>query len=159
MSSSANAPFAPYVPRGIRSLDLLEIRDWRVKLYTICQPGLAVEPEYLSRARQLASQTLPMPPGADRYGVAFVTVHRAVLFNQIIIDWWERENELRHRVFKSQPERAGHFDDITGTGEAFCIWELRVISFEREAWLRTVLRNPAGADIDAYLRARLEEDC
>ena len=48
--------------------------------------------------------------------------------------------------------------DMTATGPAACVWDLRVIGFERDAWLSKVLRNPGGPDIDAYLFERLNED-
>ena len=47
---------------------------------------------------------------------------------------------------------------MTATGPAACVWDLRVIGFERDAWLSKVLRNPSGPDIDAYLSERLNED-
>jgi len=61
------------------------------------------------------------------------------LFNQIIIDWWENDNELCHQVFKALPESPLDFRDITHTGESFCVWELAVIALERDAWIETVL--------------------
>lgn len=33
-----------------------------------------------------------------------------------------------------------------------------MIDFERRAWLETVLTNPRGPDLDAYLRAQMSED-
>jgi hypothetical protein len=79
------------------------------------------------------------------------------MFNQIIVDWWERDNELRHRVFKALPDTPLKFEDITATGEAFCTWELRVLSFERDAWIDTMLVNANGPDIEGYLSRRLNQ--
>jgi len=90
--------------------------------------------EFVSIAKTLAAQQLPKRAcTTERYGMAFVVIHGARLFNQILVDWWERTNELRHHVFKSGPRSPKAFVDITETGEAFCIWELRVLAFERQA--------------------------
>ena len=34
-----------------------------------------------------------------------------------------------------------------------CVWELGVVEFERRAWIETVIGNPDGPDIDAYMAA------
>lgn len=47
---------------------------------------------------------------------------------------------------------------MTPTGLIACVWDLRVMWFEREAWVETVLANPAGPDIEQYLLRRLNED-
>ena len=147
----------PYRARPIRFLELWETSGWRVKIYGISSLGEIPEPGFIETAKEIASSTLPVPArDRSRYGAAFVTIHRAEMFNQIIVDWWERVNELRHHVFKSLPESPYSFKDITASGEAFCIWELRVIGFERDAWLETALKN--GKGIDEYLNCRLNED-
>jgi hypothetical protein len=88
-----------------------------------------------------------------RYGVAFVTLHQADLFNQLNIDWWERDNELRHHYFRMNPGDS-QFENITASGEGFCVWELQVVAFERKAWMEAILLNPAGPDLTAYLDQR-----
>jgi hypothetical protein len=136
--------------RPIRSIDVLELNGWHVKLYGVRLGAELPDANMLVIARELALATLPQPAAsATRYACAFVTVHQAEPFNQIVIDWWEHTNELRHRVYKASPSAPLQFQDITHTGEAFCIWELRVICHEREAWLRHVLQGPQ--DFEGYL--------
>lgn len=144
----------------MRFLEQWNLGDWRVKLYGISETNDVPDEACRAEARALAEATLPKPAlTATRYGVAFVTVHQAQMFNQIIVDWWERENELRHRVFKANPETPYQFEEITATGEAFCVWELRVLAFERAAWLQHVLRADHLGDLEGYLNAVLNEDC
>ena len=148
-----------HTPRPIRFLDLWTMDGWRVKCYGICERAEAPDPPLIEVAKELARDVLPQPAQTpDRYGVAFVTIHQAAMFNQIVVDWWARVNELRHHVFKALPDDPTDFYDITETGEAFCVWELRVIGFERQAWLDHVLVNPDGADLPRYLGAHLNED-
>jgi hypothetical protein len=154
-----NVSCEPYKPRPIRFLEPWETNGWKVKLYGISSLGELPEPDFVERAKEIASRTLPAPAlNRSRYGVAFVTIHRAAMFNQIIVDWWERVNELRHHVFKSLPESPYAFEEITASGEAFCIWELRVIGFERDAWLEMALKNGNEKGIDEYVNCRLNED-
>src|SRR4051812_45440886 len=96
----------PYKTRPIRFLELWETGGWRVKLYGISSLAERPQARLLKVAREIAKGTLPSPAlNPTRYGAAFVTIHEAEMFNQIIVDWWERVNELRHRVFKAQPEQ------------------------------------------------------
>jgi len=144
-----------YNPRSIRFLALEEIRDWRVKLYGIRDRDDEPEGELIAVARKLAGQTLPCPSVTPaRPGCALVVVHQAAAFNQILVDWWEQENELRHHVFKARPHAPTEFEDITATGEAFCVWELRILAHEREAWIRHALA-PIAPNIAAYLKDTL----
>ena len=41
--------------------------------------------------------------------------------------------------------------DAAVEGFGPCVWELAVQAHERQAWLRYVLVNPHGPDVDAYL--------
>jgi hypothetical protein len=130
-----------------------------VKIYGISERAVLPPASFLDTAKRIAGATLPSPAVAPlRYGAAFVTIHHAEMFNQILVDWWERVNELRHRVFKAPPERPEVFEEITATGEAFCIWELGVIGFERDAWLEAALKSQAATAVEDYLKLRLDED-
>lgn len=145
--------------RPIRFLELWQEHGWRIKLYGISQHAQKPEKRYVSIAKEIAGNLLPQPAVTpERYGAAFITIHQADLFNQIVFDWWERDNELRHHVFKAEPTAPESFENITATGEAFCVWELRVIAFEREAWLNTMLKADDNPDIERYLQARLNID-
>lgn len=143
--------------RPIRFCGVAEISGWRIKLYTIAGIGDAVAQAYVKAAVEVARAKLPWPAHtADRYGVGFLIIHEAALFNQITLDWWERDNELRHRVFKADGFQPTAFRDITSTGEAFCVWELKVIGFECDAWVDKVLRMPSGDALNAYMDTHLD---
>ena len=91
--------------------------------------------------------------------MGFVIIHEAHAFNTVVVDWWEQVNELRHHVFRAASDSPESFTEITSSGEAVCVWELRVQAFEREAWLRSVLEAPEGPDLSIYLGERLNEIC
>jgi hypothetical protein len=44
----------------------------------------------------------------------------------------------------------------TGPSElTACVWDLAVIGFERDAWVKAVLRQPSGANLDRYLATQM----
>jgi hypothetical protein len=149
--------FQPHPHKAVRFLELWEADGWRVKVYGISRVGTTVDDELLAVAKSIAQRTLPRPAvGDERYGVACLTIHPSPLFTQVLVDWWERQNELRHHVFKAEPAAPRSFVDITASGEAFCVWELSVLGFEATAWRQAVLWNPTGPDLARYLASRLD---
>jgi hypothetical protein len=68
------------------------------------------------------------------------------------------ENELHHQVFVSPVARPDALRCVTGTGLSACVWDLRLQSFERDAWVAHVLRRAPEPDFDSYLAKRLNEE-
>ncbi len=149
----------PYAPRPIRPLAPWENAGWRLKVYGIAYGRDLPRPALVQAAQQIAAQRLPQPAVTpDRYGVGFLGVHdgRGAAF--VFVDWWQSENELHHHVYVAPTERPRALEYVTPTGLSACVWDLAVICFERKAWLETVLANPAGPDLDAYLVRCLDAD-
>jgi hypothetical protein len=112
-----------------------------------------------SLRRKKSLNALTTAAGSTKhYSVGFLGVHDGRTSNFVFVDWWADENELHHHVFISPTNEPAKLVDMTATGPAACVWDLRVIGFERDAWVETVLRNPAGANINAYLDRRLNEN-
>lgn len=148
----------PYPSRPTRLLQLWEIAGWQVKVYGIRLGGDRPSVALVEEAKRCAMECLPQPSVNDtRYGAAILGVHQGRGYSQVFVDWWEDENELRHRTFATDSETSHILTETTHTGRAFCIWDLRVLAFERDAWVECVLRNPSGPDLKAYLGRRLEE--
>src|SRR5215510_11819324 len=72
----------------------------------------------------------------------------------VSITWWTWENVLEQALFIGPPGEPARLKDVTGQGLLACVWELQIHHFESLAWLRTVLSNPQGPDLDAYLSQR-----
>ena len=145
--------------RPIRLLELWQPDGWRIKIYGIAYGRPMPRGELIEAAKDVAQTTLTTKAGkTQHYSVGFVGVHDGRTGNFVFVDWWADENELHHHVFISPPGEPAALFDMTATGPAACVWDLRVIGFERDAWLSKVLRNPSGPDIDAYLSERLNED-
>lgn len=151
-------PGEPYRPRETSSLGIVELEEWRFKLYGIHAPDRpAPDFGWAPAVRELARARLEEPGGhPERYGVGFAIIHHGREANFVLIDWWVGENMLENHVHVSSLDDPRAFAHVTATGLAACVWELRVMAHEREAWIETVLANPRGPDLDAYLERSLE---
>ena len=144
-------PYAPYAPRPIRYHGTSEHEGWRLKRYSIHYgEGRIDEPAFVS-GEALALTSLPADATTEaRPGVGFLILHQGRGMNYVVLGWWDRENELPVRVFVSAPVEGHRWRPAEGS-ESFCVWDLQVLWFERQAYVETVLR-PGGCDpVDAYL--------
>ena len=119
--------------------------DWRLKLYGLARPEIAVRPELVAITRDVAAEVLP-PVGAA-HGAAFAIAHDA-RFPIALVYWWQDENELHSAI------RAGETLDAMGPvapSAHGCVWEMGIIEFERRAWIADVIGNPGGPDLDRYM--------
>lgn len=62
---------------------------------------------------------------------------------------------LRHRHLHASVDDLTDLQDAAAEGFGPCVWEFAVQGHERRAWLRHVLANLQGPDLDAYLEDRL----
>lgn len=148
-----------YTKRAIRFLELWQHGGWRLKVYGIADGRPKPRPELLTAAQAIAKQRLEsIPISLRHYSVGFLGVHDGRTSNFVFVDWWADENELHHHVYVSPKDQPSRFTYATPSGLAACVWDLRLMAFERQAWLDTVLKPPAGPDVGAYLRQVLNED-
>ena len=148
-----------YQPRPIRCVELWSTGDWRLKIYSIAYQRELARPEMFACAKELAREHLPQPAITDsRYGAGYVGVHDGRGFVVIFVDWWENENELFHKVFVNKGGNSLTFRRAGPDELVSCVWDTRVIAFERDAWVDTVLNNPNGPSLDEYFALRLDGD-
>ena len=148
-----------YDRRPIRSLELWQDSGWTLKVYGIAYGRERPRDELLEAAKVVARKQLSGSANEhNHYGVGFLGVHDGRGANFVFLDYWADENELHHHVHVSPSEEPASFEDVTGTGLIACAWDLRVLSFERDTWVESVLANPAGPDLERYLASRLNED-
>ncbi len=141
-----------YRPRRISFLELWEDRGWRMKISGIACNGLSPRTELVQAAKKVAQERIEqIPVGQDNYKVGFIGVHDGKTSNFVFVDWWADENELHHHVYVSPTDQPAQLTYATPTGLCACVWDLSLMAFEREAWLRTILQNPSGPDLEAYL--------
>lgn len=151
-----------YKTRPVRFLNLAENAGWRIKVYGIRYSKDGTEetpdPSIVKLAQRAMLAQLPQPAVTDsHYGIGFLIIHQGQHRNWLLLDWWYDQEILKQLLFSSPLDAPG---DITPAESDLlaCTWELAVHSFERQAWIDTVLNNPAGPDLEAYLQQRLNKD-
>jgi hypothetical protein len=145
-----------YEPRAFRFIELVTIGDWRMKLYGIAWRRESPRAQLLEAAKRIAAEELHNA-GPNNYKVGFIGAHDGRNACFVFVDYWGNENELFHRVFLSRSSDPDALAPAKSADSSVCVWDLRVQSFEREAWINHVLRKPIAPDFDAYLVERLNE--
>jgi hypothetical protein len=149
----------PYETRPIRFLELWQREAWRLKVYGIAYRRDVPRLELIEAAKAAArSRLAEIDRSMPHYGVGFLGIHDGRTANFIFVDWWADENELHHHVYVSPTAEPSRLTYAPPTCGIACVWDIRVIEFERQAWLATVLKNPQGPNLDKYLQLRLNED-
>ncbi len=140
--------FTPYQPRALAFLGVEAVAGYLLKVYSIRHAAKAFDRERFAARWDLAATALPQPAVADaRPGVGFAVLHQAEGDDYLILCWWDRENELPTRVFL----RGGEGWRPAAPSESFCVWDLRVIWWEREAYVGTVLAGTGKNAVENYL--------
>jgi hypothetical protein len=147
----------PFQSRPIHPRGVTLYGEWRLKRYTIVRTP--------NRLRRMAwpdfepgracHAALPSPVhAAGRVGSDFIE-HRGNGADYIVLGWWERENELPVRVFVRDHSPGAAWRAARGS-ESFCVWDLQVVAFERDAYVGTVLSERASEGaVEDYLARRL----
>lgn len=147
----------PYERRNARFLDVVAVRNWRLKVYALATGSGAVTDEQVATALDDIVACLPQPATtADRYGVGFMIVHRGTLRHWFSLDWWEYEDILFHRLFSSPLEEMAAVTEEESAAMA-CVHELKIIHFETEAWIDTALDEHGDPGFSRYLAQRFEQ--
>ncbi len=145
----------PFEPRSIEFLRIDEHDGWSVKLYSIALDAPAVDEDAFTSGFDLALGALPQPATTqERPGAAFCIMHQGCGADYVVLGWWDRENELPMRIFVRPPDE--HAWRPARGGESFCVWDLQVIAFERDAYVATVLAQPP-LGVQAYLDSVLRD--
>ncbi|OVZ96939.1 isochorismatase family protein [Yersinia sp. 2105 StPb PI] len=139
----------PYLPRSITPAGIKNLNRWQLKRYVIrYSQAQGAVPDY-TPAYQLVKQWLPNEAETvNRPGVGLVIEHQGKTLNYLIVGWWDNENELRVKVWVQE-----HGIWRAARDESFCVWDLQVIAFERDAFVDTLLQ--PIPDILAYMNRYL----
>lgn len=149
--------FEPYQTRPVRFLELLEYGGWRLKVYGISATGEFPNSDLVEQARGIARAHLPKEAITDQqYGVGFVIVHEGAVGDYVFVDWWWANDIVQHHLFGAK--KGGGFEYRQPEGAGFCVWELAVIWFEREAWVKHILQKAKSPDLEGYLNERMNVD-
>ena len=147
----------PYIARPIEFVDQVDRDGWRLKVYAISAASLPLPSEIVSAGIDKVLPHLPQPAVTDhRYGVGFLIIHSGSIRNWFLLDWWEQEDIIHHKLFSSRLDNPGSISPEPDKSLIACVHELRVVTFESEAWIKTVLCNDDQQSLDNYLKLRLD---
>lgn len=144
-----------FVDRAVLRGGIVEHNDWRLKQYDISFDGAAF-PEIDFRAGvSLALRELQHPAVTrNRPGVGFLIRHAGKEAHYVVLGWWDNQNELLTRIMVRELSSRAPWHDASG-GFSFCVWDLKVMWHERNAFVKHVLSPPFAPDIQGYLRDAL----
>lgn len=138
-----------YRARSVSFLGVAEVSEWRLKQHVIGVDGEWPSEDAIGAALGAAARELPPRPG-----VGFVIAHAGDTALWVLIDWWSDDVMLNQRNLRAPLDDPGALEPFE-QGIVACTWELAVLAFEREAWVRHVLRE---GNIEGYLGAGLEAE-
>ena len=149
----------PYIKRPVNFIKQVEFGDWRLKVYGISAVSNPVSDELVTKAIDKVLPHLPQPANAeDRYGAGFLIIHQGTLRNWFLLDWWEYEDILFHKLFSSPLNDSDSITLEQESSAVACVHELRVINFESEAWTKTVLCKDSKPSFNEYMNQRFDSD-
>ena len=147
----------PYTRRPVRFLELWEWQGWRMKVYGISAFSEFPPRHRIDEVKNIAKQRLPQPAITDtHYGVGYIIVHEGLIGDFGFVNWWWSQDIVQHHIYGAKKGEPLAYRYPEGAG--FCVWELAVCWFEREAWVREVLMKPQPTDFAGYLAARMHAD-
>jgi len=151
--------FDPYSMRPIEFIDQVNSEGWRVKIYGISAISLPLPQEVVSEGMQSVLSHLPQPAVTEqRYGVGFLIIHQGTMRNWYLLEWWEKEDIIHHKLFSSPLNKPSFISAEPDKSLIACVHEVRVITFESEAWIKTVLCRDDKPSFENYLKLRLNSD-
>lgn len=141
--------YTPYEQRQIRFLELRERNGCTLKLYSVVFGDSDFDMARFVTGLEIATSEIPTADASiGRPGVGFAILHQGNTVDYVVVAWWDRENELPLRVFVRESEAWRP----AGSSESFCVWDLEIVWFERNAYLQSILCD-RGASIVNYLDA------
>ncbi len=147
--------FDPYVSRPIEFIDQVNPDGWRIKVYGISAQSLPLPEEVVSEGIKIVLPHLPQPALTEqRYGVGFLIIHHGTMRNWYLLDWWEKEDIIHHKLFSSPLDEPGSISIEPDKSLIACVHELRIINFESETWIKTVLCRDDKPSFEKYLNLR-----
>nr|MBK9653244.1 hypothetical protein [Bacteroidota bacterium] len=149
-----------YTTRPIRFLEVYECGNWKIKIYSISIHNEFVKKETIDIAKTNISEWLKNASNypLETYKIATLILHEGKEGCFAIINWWIDDNMLQQLVYLSNNMDQIEFKLYSDKGIITCVWELEIIWFERNAWVKHVLSNPANADFTSYLNEHLNKD-
>ncbi len=142
-----------YKTRSTRFMGTISTNGWTIKVYGISIKNAPIPNELIEHAKPNLTKWLeksndyPLPT----YKIATLIIHEGREGVFTLLNWWIDENMLQNHVYFSTYDKPEHFEYFSDRGIMCCVWELAVMWFERNAWIKHVLSKNSKPDFTAYL--------
>ncbi|WP_265562254.1 hypothetical protein [Sphingomicrobium arenosum] len=142
-----------YAPRTYRDFGVLALGASRFKAYGIEAPGSALDADAALAAVTRYARACPHVWTVPESALGHVIVHRGEEADWLLAGWWIGGGILRGLVARSE---VGALDFAPADSSLVgCVWELRLVEHERQAWVRHMMRETP--DVDGFLADRHAE--
>lgn len=145
-----------YERRRMLGLGTWTVGVQQLKVYGIHRDAEVIEKDWVGQAQHYAERTLPSAVATEGHaeGVGFAIVHRGEKGLWLLLHWWAHVDICCQHLAYRDLEPAGRFRSVDDRPLFACVWEQRIIEFERDAWMRHGM-SEAAAEIR---RARYLDD-
>jgi hypothetical protein len=145
----------PYQPRTIQFVNLYNQQGWTLKIYSILHPDKTLNVHLIETAKQTALEFLPDSTEPGHYSVGFISVHQGKSYDFVTVGYWTYSTELQHQSYMKASSASATLTALS-TELSSDVWDIRLLAFERDAWVNEVLKASAPS-AEAYLSKRLSE--
>lgn len=146
MPNRSQYRFEKYEKRKVSFLKIIRKNDWNIKTYGIrfeCLPNNNIEEFILNQ--------LPNPALTQkRYGTGFLIIHKGLVANWIMLNWWGSEDIVHQNLYTSEGEDFKSINPVEDSSILACVHELDIYNFESYAWKKNVL-STEQPDFEGYL--------
>jgi hypothetical protein len=152
------ASSSPFAERTLHRLGTASTGGWQLKRYAIAVAPAGPRPEII-RASDTATSAALSDAGADLVSLpldghparaGFTIIHEARPACFLQINRWRDGVDLVQTYLTAPHDAPDRWTAVTD-GAIGCVWELPVISHERDAWVRHMLGPADGPHLRAYL--------
>jgi hypothetical protein len=149
-----------YQRRSLVSLEPVTVNSFQIKRYELHYAGPAEQILALEQWLELLGRTLPSRVDGVDDGVGFAVFHVGCEGTYFQVGTWCHGHVLRHQLFEQRSTIHGRseFLSMASTGIIGCIWELKLLCFERDTWERCAMDHGERAgSLERYLAERPAE--
>lgn len=148
-----------YLPRWVEAGKPVSLNGYRLKPYSMYLTDKKEKTALQdSELHSLLQTCLPPSPEPLDHGVGFLIVHYARDGDYLLVSRWYGGNMLKHELFELLSDPGGwRAEPLRSTNIVACVWELQVITFERQSWVCTAMaKGGTEASFESYLNMVLE---
>ncbi len=140
----------PSEMKRIRCHGIVSEGDWRVKLYSISPTGRPTAEKSLAFAKMHLTDFLSsLQIHHTSLGLGFASLQEGVDSHSLSLGLWTSRYSLALSNFLAEEAEELCFESLDSISHT-CIWNIELLSFERESWLRHVV-SKSKSNPDAYL--------